>query len=93
MEHTSPSGEMEQGHNVWSHSQAYSAQVPITDMYGPTAWDADLQCLVVTTDTARGGDKVNEERKQKVSFHFSILIVLMHTFYRAYLLWIFIWWS
>lgn len=71
----------------------YSAQVPITDMYGPTAWDADLQCLVVTTDTARGGDKVNEERKQKVSFRFSILIVLMHTFYRAYLLWIFIWWS
>ena len=45
----------------------HCVQVPITDVYGPTAWDADLQCLVVTTDTARGAEKVNEERKRKVS--------------------------
>ena len=45
-------------------------QVPITDVYGPTAWDADLQCLVVTTDTARGAEKVNEERKRKVKKYF-----------------------
>ena len=42
-------------------------QVPITDVYGPTAWDADLECLVVTAETARGGEKVNEERKRKVN--------------------------
>ena len=41
-------------------------QVPISDVFGPTAWDDKLQCLVVTTDTARGGDKVNKERKRKV---------------------------
>ena len=41
-------------------------QVPITDVYGPTAWDRDLQCLVVTMDTARGGEKVNAEREKRV---------------------------
>lgn len=40
--------------------------VPITDVYGPTAWDESLECLVVTPDTARGGEKVNLERKRKV---------------------------
>lgn len=54
----------------------HSVQVPITDVYGPTAWDTDLQCLVVTTDTARGGEKVNEERKRKVSYYCRILFLL-----------------
>ena len=47
---------------------AVLCQVPITDVYGPTAWDGDLQCLVVTMDTARGGEKLNIETKQKVSY-------------------------
>lgn len=38
----------------------------IVDVYGPTAWDEGLVCLVVTPDTARGGEKVNAERKRKV---------------------------
>ena len=38
----------------------------IVDVYGPTAWDEGLLCLVVTPDTARGGEKVNAERKRKV---------------------------
>ena len=41
--------------------------VPITDVYGPTAWDEDLECLVVSPETARGGEKINQERKKKVS--------------------------
>ena len=41
--------------------------VPITDVYGPTAWDDDLECLVVTPETIKGGDKINEERATKVS--------------------------
>lgn len=61
-----------------SHSQV-CIQVPITDVYGPTAWDADLQCLVVTTDTARGGDKVNEERKRKVCYKFANFDCVIHT--------------
>eukprot|EP00731_Ephydatia_muelleri_P007734 Em0004g72a len=39
--------------------------VPITDVYGPTAWDDKLECLVVSPETARGADKVNAERERK----------------------------
>ena len=42
--------------------------VEITDVYGPTAWDSKLECLVVSPETARGGQKVNAERKRKVGF-------------------------
>ena len=41
--------------------------VPITDVYGPTAWDEKLECLVVSAETKGGGDMVNEERKRRVS--------------------------
>ena len=41
--------------------------VPLVDVYGPTAWDERLQCLVVSPETMRGGDKVNQERKARVS--------------------------
>ena len=41
--------------------------VPITDIYGPTAWDDDLECLVVSPETVRGGLKINQEREKKVS--------------------------
>ena len=44
--------------------------VPITDVYGPTAWDEKLECLVVSAETKGGGDKVNEERKRRVSRHY-----------------------
>lgn len=39
--------------------------VPITDVYGPTAWDSKLECLVVSPETARGATKVNAERERK----------------------------
>lgn len=39
--------------------------VPITDMYGPTKEDPSLEMLVVSQETQRGGDKVNELRLQK----------------------------
>ena len=42
--------------------------VPITDVYGPTAWDEDLECLVVSPETVRGGEKINQERQRKVLF-------------------------
>ena len=41
--------------------------VPITDIYGPTAWDDDLECLVVSPETVRGGLKINQEREKKVT--------------------------
>ena len=40
--------------------------VPITDVYGPTAWDDELECLVVSPETVRGGEMINQERERKV---------------------------
>lgn len=39
--------------------------VPITDMFGPTNTDPDLQCIVVSDETKKGGDIVNQERQKK----------------------------
>lgn len=39
--------------------------VPINDIYGPTKEDPTLEMLVVSQETQRGGDKVNELRLQK----------------------------
>ncbi|XP_012537652.1 bifunctional coenzyme A synthase [Monomorium pharaonis] len=39
--------------------------VPIDDMYGPTKEDPTLEMLVVSEETKRGGDKINELRMQK----------------------------
>nr|CAG4642601.1 EOG090X0864 [Evadne anonyx] len=39
--------------------------VPITDPYGPTAYDPDLELLVVSEETLKGGAKVNQLRKEK----------------------------
>ena len=39
--------------------------VEITDPYGPTAWDEDIQALVVSHETLSGGGMVNTLRKEK----------------------------
>lgn len=39
--------------------------VPISDMYGPTLTQRDLQYLVVSEETLKGGEKVNTERQRK----------------------------
>ena len=41
--------------------------VPITDVYGPTAWDEGLKCLVASTETAVAIDTINKERGDKVN--------------------------
>uniref|UniRef100_A0A182Q6C1 Bifunctional coenzyme A synthase n=1 Tax=Anopheles farauti TaxID=69004 RepID=A0A182Q6C1_9DIPT len=38
--------------------------VPILDPFGPTATDANMDLIVVSTETVRGGAKVNELRQQ-----------------------------
>ena len=30
--------------------------VPITDVYGPTAWEPNIQALVISKETLKGGD-------------------------------------
>ncbi|XP_018392343.1 PREDICTED: bifunctional coenzyme A synthase [Cyphomyrmex costatus] len=39
--------------------------VPINDIYGPTKEDPTFEMIVVTEETKRGGDKINELRLQK----------------------------
>lgn len=39
--------------------------VPIQDPFGPTATDPDLDLIVVSSETMKGGEKVNEIRKAK----------------------------
>ena len=46
--------------------------VCINDVYGPTAYRADLQCLMLTADTAKGGVIVNEMRANNVRRMMSI---------------------
>ncbi|XP_074418308.1 bifunctional coenzyme A synthase isoform X3 [Larus michahellis] len=36
--------------------------VPLADPYGPSITDPDLQCLVVSEETRRGGEAVNKKR-------------------------------
>lgn len=37
--------------------------VPINDVYGPTKEDMSLQMIVVSMETIRGAEKINEYRK------------------------------
>lgn len=39
--------------------------VEITDPFGPTAWDEDIQALVVSRETFGGGEAVNKRREEK----------------------------
>ena len=42
--------------------------VPITDVFGPTAWDGELTCLVASQETSSALDLINEERRKKVAY-------------------------
>ncbi len=44
------------------------AVVPITDAFGPSIVDPDMQCIVVSQETLRGGNAVNKRRLEKVWF-------------------------
>ncbi|KAH8106808.1 Nucleotidylyl transferase [Cristinia sonorae] len=39
--------------------------VPINDVYGPTAWDPNIQALVVSKETLSGGAAIAKHRKEK----------------------------
>ncbi|GAB0097011.1 bifunctional phosphopantetheine adenylyltransferase - Dephospho-CoA kinase [Sergentomyia squamirostris] len=45
------------------HSLMYEV-VPIPDPFGPTATDPDIDLIVVSQETLRGGEKVNEVRQK-----------------------------
>lgn len=39
--------------------------VPINDVFGPTVTDEDLECIVVSRETIKGANMVNEARRNK----------------------------
>lgn len=41
--------------------------VPLSDPFGPSVSDAELQCIVVSEETRRGGEAVNRKRAENVS--------------------------
>ncbi|XP_064613694.1 bifunctional coenzyme A synthase-like isoform X2 [Liolophura sinensis] len=49
--------------------------VPINDPFGPSTQDPQLQCIVVSQETLRGGHKVNEERAKKGLNHLDIHVI------------------
>lgn len=40
--------------------------VAISDVFGPTGYDPDVDCIVVSQETSKGGEIVNAERQKKV---------------------------
>ncbi|KAI5474776.1 N-glycosylase/DNA lyase [Pseudohyphozyma bogoriensis] len=49
--------------------------VAIDDVYGPTAWDPDVDALVVSDETRKGGDAVNEERAKNSLSHLRVYVI------------------
>ncbi|EDW72993.1 uncharacterized protein Dwil_GK16881 [Drosophila willistoni] len=49
--------------------------VPIDDPFGPTQYDPDLDMIVVSAETLRGGQKVNEIRKSKQLNELDIFVI------------------
>ncbi|XP_061873538.1 bifunctional coenzyme A synthase [Colius striatus] len=51
--------------------------VPLTDPYGPSVTDPDLQCLVVSEETRRGGEAVNKKRLENGLPELSLYEILL----------------
>ena len=43
--------------------------VPITDPFGPAVTDSQLDCIVVTTETVLGADRINVKRVEQVWYY------------------------
>ncbi len=47
--------------------------VPLSDPFGPSISDPELQCIVVSEETRKGGDAVNRKRVENVR---TLLVVI-----------------
>ncbi|ESO00545.1 hypothetical protein HELRODRAFT_82715 [Helobdella robusta] len=54
--------------------------IPITDMFGPSTTDPTIDCLVVSEETTKGGDMVNDERVKKglSKLHIEVVQLVMN---------------
>ncbi|KAM9254963.1 bifunctional coenzyme A synthase [Cariama cristata] len=51
--------------------------VPLVDPYGPSVTDPDLQCLVVSEETRRGGEAVNKKRLENGLLELALYEILL----------------
>ncbi|KAL0058566.1 hypothetical protein AAF712_014758 [Marasmius tenuissimus] len=56
------------------HLEVYDI-VPIEDVYGPTAWDTEVEALVVSKETLRGADEIAKLRASKSLSQLDTLVV------------------
>jgi phosphopantetheine adenylyltransferase/dephospho-CoA kinase len=59
-------------------SMVYSV-VPITDGFGPTVVDPDMDLIVLSQETKKGGEMINEERQKKVEIDKLIKCYFKHS--------------
>ena len=52
--------------------------VPITDPFGPAVTDSQLDCIVVTTETVLGADRINVKRVEQVWYYHQKNTYFMH---------------
>ncbi|KAK1223947.1 hypothetical protein PQX77_013168 [Marasmius sp. AFHP31] len=56
------------------HLEVYDI-VPIEDVYGPTAWDTEVEALVVSKETLRGADEIAKLRASKSLSQLDTLVI------------------
>ncbi|KAF7796694.1 hypothetical protein EIP86_007877 [Pleurotus ostreatoroseus] len=61
--------------------QVQYEMVPITDVYGPTGWEPNIQALVVSKETLPGAEAIEKHRKEKSlpPLHRFVIDVISHS--------------
>lgn len=60
--------------------------VPITDGFGPTVTDPDMDLIVLSQETKKGGEMINEEREKRVRYMISFVEIFLMLHFHCFLL-------